>query len=125
MGPIFIEKTQQTPLVRIDLEKKTAIFEGVSFPENAQDFYAPIINFFLKLIEQNYNEPLIIDFKIRYYNSSSFSKITIILDLINRLYQKNKGITVNWYYLTEDITTREDIETIAKNLDLPINLKIF
>ena len=42
-GKIKIEETDDTPLVEFDIEKNILRIAGPSFPENAPDFYNPII----------------------------------------------------------------------------------
>ena len=66
------------------------------------------------------NQPLVFNFRLTYFNTSSSKRILYIL-LKLKEYEDNGGeVTVNWYYDEDDTDMEEDVEDfrIISNLDI-------
>jgi len=87
----------------IVLDKLSGIFEitGASFPEDAREFYKPVMNW-IDEFESDPSSELLLTFKLTYYNTSSSKVIQSILEKFEEMNEKGIKIHVKWYYETED-----------------------
>lgn len=120
MEKVHIEGTEDTP--KVILDKDGAIFEisGRSLPEDAAEFYEPIIAW----IEQYQKQPNAntgFQFKLEYFNTAS-SKL--ILDVLSAL-EEVDGIKVIWYYHEDDEDMEEAGQEFSELVDVPFEFKTY
>lgn len=125
LKPLFIEATQESPRILLDNEKNIFIFEGISIPENSAVFYQPVIDWLTKFEKEEYEKNLEIHFKIKYYNSSSYARISRIFALLDECFKSGKNIKILWYFHPADETTKEDGLEFQKHHSVPTELIIF
>jgi len=106
MSFLKIERTEDTPEVIFDGENGELFMAGISFPENVERFYTPII-MWLDEYSQNSMPVTNIVFKFEYFNTSSSKKIYDILTCLDTIKQKGKEVNVKWLYSEDD----EDIRS--------------
>jgi hypothetical protein len=101
MEVINIEKTKDTP--KIILDKDNSIFEisERSLPENAIDFYKPVIDWFTEY-SKNPNHETVVNFKLEYFNTASAKQIAKILLLLQNI-AKNNNVLIKWHYQKDDL----------------------
>lgn len=107
MEPLLITQTEYTPEVILDMSKQELVFRGECRPENAYNFFSPIVNWFnnLKNIKPNNNSTPII-FNLDYFNSSSAKHIMNLFLLINNVNNTyNHKLEVIWEYDEDDEDT--------------------
>ncbi|MCS6823694.1 MAG: DUF1987 domain-containing protein [Cytophagaceae bacterium] len=120
MQILQLEGTEDTP--RIFLDKSKNIFEisGRSLPEDAAEFYKPIIQWLSDYAKDpNPSTELII--KLEYFNTAS-SKL--ILDVLSKL-EEIKNSKVIWYYYEEDEDMKEAGEEFSELVDVPFEYKTY
>lgn len=100
MEKLIIEKTSDTPSIHFDSEIGKIELSERSLPENAIDFYRPIIEWFTEY-SKNPNEKTIVDFKLEYFNTSSAKQIAKILLILQKLSETN-DVIIKWYYSSND-----------------------
>ncbi len=116
---ILIEGTAHTPTLQFNSENKEWIISGRSFNQSPANSYAPILQW-IKDYEQNPTEPFSLQFRLEFFDTSSFKMLLdILLDLKNRLGPQNELATVHWYYESED----EDMKDSGETLMLASSLK--
>jgi hypothetical protein len=116
------EASEYTPLLDFNPESGEFKIEGVSRPEDVQEFYNPAvewINDFVEKISEKSPDEIHLIFKLTYCNSSSFKFILLILEALMKVQDKGHHITVDWYYEESDEQMMEDGEDIedATGLD--------
>jgi hypothetical protein len=118
MEVINLEATEDTP--RVILDKANNIYEisGRSLPEDAAEFYEPILNWLEALTPEG---EVNFTFKLEYFNTAS-SKL--ILDVLSKLEEKD-GITVVWYFHEEDEDMEEAGEEFADLVELDFDFKTY
>ncbi len=101
MSKIEIEKTSDTP--KVILDKENGIFEisERSLPENAIDFYKPIIEWFTEY-SKSPNEKTEVNFNLEYFNTASAKQIAKILLILQKIAQNN-DVLIKWHYDKDDI----------------------
>ena len=114
------EKTDTTPYVLIDEEKRYMKFEGESYHENVIAFFLEISEWLKGFLKTDFDF-FIFDCELKYFSSSSVKVLlNMLLDMDNS--KNSRRITVNW------ITTKrnkiiiecgedfqEDLENITFN----------
>lgn len=110
MEDLLIEPTAKTPLIDFSLSGKLAI-AGTSFPENAKEFFDPVIDWAGELQTENINLDLILE----YMNTASAKKV---LELLRKLESnlRIQNLTVNWYYDKDDEDSLEAGQILADTL---------
>ena len=101
------DKTKRTPQVNFEIENQKFEISGVSYPEDAENYYSEIEKWIFdnsEYISDMQNPVLKID--LDYFNSISLKNIT---RTIKDLLAANKdGFTVNWYYDADDEISHEE-----------------
>lgn len=95
MAPLHIAATVKTPEIQFFPEENRLMLSGRSIPENAVDFYRPVLDW-AKAIGAD--SPLTVHVQLEYFNTSS-SKC--LLDLFKRL-EVSKALEVQWYFDADD-----------------------
>ena len=112
-----INSTNKTPYIKFDPKNGVLEMTGRSIPENAVEFYKPLVEWIDKY-SQNPNEKTVVNVQLEYFNTSS-SKC--ILDVFKKLEDINKKddkeVIINWYYEEDDedmLEAGEDYQSILK-----------
>lgn len=120
MENITIQETTYTPAIKLEESGEISI-KGKSYPENAFEFYEPIINWIEEYLDTTTNKT-IANFEIIYFNSSTSKVLFEILDLFEEKC-KDKEIEVNWIYDKEDESSKDAGEELSEDFEeLKINL---
>jgi hypothetical protein len=96
MKPLIIQATEDTPEIIFDPENGIFKISNVSLPENAIEFYAPILDWLKKYKEQP-NPVTIFDFNIEYLNTASSKQIFELIFLIDKI-SEYSDVTIRWHY---------------------------
>ena len=96
MKPLIIQATEDTPEIVFDPENGVFKISNVSLPENAIEFYAPVIDW-LKKYKENPNPETIFDFNIEYLNTASSKQIFELIFLIDKI-SEFSDVTIRWHY---------------------------
>lgn len=116
-GIIEIEETDDTPSVYFNIEKNVLRMAGPSFPENAPDFYNPIIATVCTLDPKSPGK-LIIELDFSILSSASNKMVYEMLVKLEKLFYLGKDMMVRWIYEGFD----EDM--VDEGLGYKANLKI-
>ncbi len=119
MKDLKVKKTKYT--LDIDFNGTTGVLEmaGSSYPENAIDFYKPIINWIESFIKEE-AKPITLNFRLNYLNTSSTKCILDIFEILEEYNEKNEVI-VNWYYEEDDEDILETGEEMGEDMEISMN----
>ncbi len=92
-----VEATDFSPKVVLDPENNIFEISGISRPENANDFYEPIVQW-LNIYIQNPNEVTRVKFNFDYFNTSSLKYFLMILSKFREITDSNAELEIIWYY---------------------------
>ncbi|MCH1583488.1 MAG: DUF1987 domain-containing protein [Flavobacteriales bacterium] len=95
MGPLHIAATAKTPEITFHSEEQRLVLSGRSIPENAVDFYRPVLEWGQDIPA---DFKLVVQVQLEYFNTSS-SKC--LLDLFKRL-ENSDALEVQWYFDADD-----------------------
>ncbi len=119
-----LEDEYYRPVVDFNAETGICEIKGESYLEETDDFYSPLIKW-LKAFTSDKKKPMIFNFKLTYYNTSSSKKILEILKLLKAYIQQGGDVVINWFYDENDTDTIEDAEDFMLITGLKINLCLF
>lgn len=119
MDNLKIEKTKYT--MEIDFNKDTGILEmaGSSYPENALDFFGPILNW-IKAYISEIEKAMVLNIRLNYLNTSSTKCILDIFETLEQYYKAGGDVKINWYYAEDDEDIMETGEELGEDFDFPI-----
>jgi len=109
------------PEINFNAETGTCEISGESYMEEAYKFYLPLINWIKEFI-LNEKRPLIVNFKLIYFNTSSSRLIVDILETLRKFRDDGNQIKVNWYYDTEDPDVKDEVEDFEIESGMDIEL---
>lgn len=101
MDNLIREATPHTPKVEFNAETGVMEIRGRAIPEQADDFWMPIINWFETYVQIPADQTV---FKIdlEYFNISSSKRILFLLYKLNQLAKTSEHVKVEWYYRQND-----------------------
>lgn len=116
MKPLILEGTEDTPAVHLDAATGTFSVTERSWPENAMEFYQPIIQWLEGYFEEP-NAETVFEFQLEYFNTSSAKQIAKILLMLEK-YSPKTHVTVRWHYEKGDIDMLTSGSRYAKLLNI-------
>jgi len=96
MDTLRIEATEDTPEIIFDPGNNIFKISNVSLPENAIEFYAPVLNW-LKKYRDRALPHTVFDFNIEYLNTASSKQIFELIFLIDKINEKS-NVIIRWHY---------------------------
>ena len=111
MGPLHIAATAKTPEIAYEAEANRLTLSGRSIPENAVDFYRPLLDWAQGV---GSDTAMVVQIQLEYFNTSS-SKC--LLDLFKRL-EASSALEVLWYFDSDD----EDMLEAGEDYDHIVGL---
>lgn len=120
MDPIKIEGTPKTPTVNFDAESGVLEIKGRSIPENAVEFYKPLVDW-IGTYGDSAKADTVVNIQLEYFNTSS-SKC--ILDVFKKLESVNgkTNITINWHFEEDDEDMLEAGEDYQAIINIPFKM---
>ncbi len=120
---IHIPGTRSTPEVLLDPGTGTYRISGISIPENASEFYTPIIDW-LRTHIPSLPEPRPVVFEMEYFNSSSMKTLFLILMELKNGLGSGRIKTINWLVEEDDESMIDAGETLAELAGIKMNVVI-
>ncbi len=108
MESLILEKTEDTPEINFEPDKNNFSITGRSLPENAMEFYSPVLNWLKKYLDAKPHKQIPFVFKLEYFNTASSKQIIKILLLIEQ-YKSKINPSIKWYYNKID----EDMKSVG------------
>jgi len=108
MEPLIIQATEDTPEIVFDPNQNIFKISKISVPEDAYEFYYPIIQWIRDYSSSPLTETLL-EFDLEYVNSASAKQLIQLLLALEDLNKSNK-VMIKWYYEAID----EDMQMLGK-----------
>lgn len=128
MKYLRIESTKFTPGIVLDPVNKVFEFYGFSLPENATEFYEPVL-FWLNQYRSEVisggisnDSEINVFFKMIYYNSSSLRLLVDIFHVFSDINQKGHKVNLNWYFDGEDPQMAEAGKELGEISKIPVKV---
>lgn len=111
MDKLFLEATVQTPLIDFDPESGLMQIKGRAIPDNPDNFWLPILNWFESYLMLPAEET-IFEIDLDYFNISSSKRILVLLYKLNDIADNGRRVNVKWCYNKAD----EDMFEVGQDL---------
>ncbi len=105
-----IANTAHTPEVQINLTESILLMRGACFPENANEFFEPIVDFLREYLTELKGGPLTLHLELTYLNSAGKKSL---FQLVKLLLDQGCSLRVILYRGTED-DELEDYEGLVQ-----------
>ncbi len=119
MDSLIIQSTEFTPSIVLDKDSGLYEIARRSLPENAIEFYEPVIAWVSKYAE-NPNPETNFSFNLEYYNTASSKQIAKLLLIIEKIQlQKKSRVKILWHYSSDDLDMLNSGKRYEKLLNIP------
>jgi hypothetical protein len=124
MRKLIIEKTANSPKVILDPDKKIFEISGESRPPDVGTFYGEILRWMDDYTTHLYRsqeskDPVVFNFDLEYFNSSSAKYILDFSKQIASVRSKGKNVEVKWHYEKDDADMLEVGREMSRMAKLP------
>jgi hypothetical protein len=116
--PLEIVAGELTPYILLDEGKRVCIIKGRCIPENPNQFFGPVLDWFAEL-NSPINHQLEVICKIQYFNTASAKYLLEIFRRLEKVANNNNQVTVLWYYELDDEDMKEAGEHFADLVKFP------
>jgi hypothetical protein len=115
MERLTLPATQFTPLVDFDYARRALILQGESYPENAADFYRPILSALREYASSAAQSgKTTVTLQFAYVNSSSTRSLQQLLTLLDAVAREGANIEVRWLVeLDDDAMTELGVDLLG------------
>jgi hypothetical protein len=125
---IDVKRTDKTPEVILDTEKRLFLIKGNCLPENIRDFSTEVINKYEQFLRQYtpsgyHDEPsdaFRVHFRMGYFNSAAAKFIADVMIISGNYIQKGYNIRIYWYFEEDDHDMLEAGEEISQMVSVPM-----
>lgn len=124
MEQLIVESSPYTPYISFEPSSGIMLIEGRSIPENSDDFWIPILNWFESYMQKPATNT-IFKVKLEYFNISSSKRILFLLYKLNTLVKNNNFASVEWYYREDDDDMFEVGNDYAYMVKVPFEFIIY
>jgi hypothetical protein len=122
MEKLSIEATALTPSISFDSTTGRMYIQGRSIPDNPDDFWMPILNWFESYVLAP-NAVTLVSINLEYFNISSSKRILFLLYKLNELVDKGCDVKVEWNYRKEDEDMFEVGQDYAYMVKVPFEFR--
>lgn len=117
-----LKATEDTPEVLFDKEQSDFLLKGRAMPENAYEFFKPVIDWMNEYSESP-NGKTELEVYLEYFNSSSVKQIFKLLSKIDGIFDKGYDAKIVWCHKRKDELMKEKGSEFESFLDLPFEMK--
>ena len=121
MDKIYIEGTEDTPQVTLDVDKNVYELNGRSLPEDAAEFYEPILAW-LDDFSKAGQSKMVFTIKLEYFNTTSSKLLLDILIKLEEMHGNGMEVKVHWYYFKDDADMLDAGEEFADLVEVPFEM---
>jgi hypothetical protein len=122
MENYVLEGTPKSPQVNFNAETGVLLLSGRSIPENAREFYRPMIEWVEKYIT-NPKQQTTFDICLEYFNTSSSKALFDLFKTAESLNLKgNSNVIVKWKYENDDWEMRDAGLEYSRIIQIPVEM---
>ena len=115
------DASNKTPKIHFDLNNGSLQIKGSSVPDNAIEFYFPLMDL-LDKYSASAKPTTKVDIELEYFNTSSSKSLLLLLKKLERINQGRSSVSVNWHYEKDDEDMMQAVEDYKAVVDLPIKM---
>lgn len=104
MNDVYIAATSDTAEIDFKFSLNSLTVSGECFPENANEFFYPILVQLESYLNSVDNQHIEFNFRLTYFNSASTKMLYNIFDLLNKSACTKNRVSLNWFHDEDDDT---------------------
>ncbi|WP_070138293.1 DUF1987 domain-containing protein [Crocinitomix algicola] len=120
MKTLSLAATQNTPSIHFDAANNIFEIRGKSVPDDAESFYAPILDWFDEYMQQP-NKEMTLIINLEYFNISSSKRILFLMYKLNDLHAGTTDVRIKWMYNENDEDMFEVGQDYAYMVKIPFD----
>lgn len=124
METLRIEQTDDSPRVILDQEDNQFEISGKSLPEDAVDFYQPIMDW-LSAYREKPLAKTVFNLKLIYFNTASSKMIMDILIIFEEMVEEGHDVLIRWHSLRSDEDMQEAGKEFDEMIDVPFEHMVY
>lgn len=118
-----LKGSKETPEVNFDRDAAVFMIGGRSLPEDAAQFYQPIITW-MKEYAANPHENTELITHFDYFNSSSIKQLLILFKALESILDSGKSAKITWKYDEDDDLMEIKGKEFKRMLKIPFELQV-
>lgn len=119
-----LSKADNKPLLDFNGDTGKFLISGVSNPENASEFYAPVLAWMDDYTPAN-GQSVSLEIKMDYFGTSSTKWILQIMKRFEAMAAKGVDVSIKWYYYDDDEDLMEAGQQFSELVKIPFELIAF
>lgn len=120
MEKLELQATAKKPFVSLDGTTGEMIIKGRSIPDNAEEYWQPILQWFYAYSAKPQKVTSFI-FDMEYFNMSSSKPILFLLHKMNDLLEEGYEVNIEWRYPKDDEEMLETGNDYSCMVNIPFN----
>lgn len=123
MENIQIAETKGKFGIHFDFNNALLEFRGRSYPDNALEFFDPLIRWATALVESS-PDVVIINFHVTYYNTSTSKYLLKLLEIFDQ-YRKSGGeVRLTWFCYEDEEELLDSWQNLMTEVDLSCQIQL-
>ncbi len=118
MNNLIINAGKDTLSILCDSETGLIKMEGISYPQDAADFFNPVFDWLERYIHE-VGDQVMLNLHIDYLNTSSTKCLFDFIDRLEDYYKNGSAVQVNWYHEHHDEDIKETGLEFQEDMELP------
>ncbi len=110
---------KSSPKIDLDADNLKLSISGTSYPEDAYEFYKPVLEW-LDSLPQTLSDELRCNFSFNFVSSTSHKMLFEIFVKLRSLYIDGNKVTIHWHYDEED----EDIMDMGSEFEMLVKIPV-
>ena len=121
MNNLTINAGKDTLSIHCDSETGVISMVGISYPQDAADFFNPVFDWVESYIREIVGQ-ITLNLHIDYLNTSSTKCLFDFIDRLEHYYKEGNDAQVNWYHEDHDDDIKETGLEFQEDMELPFTL---
>lgn len=121
MENLYYKPGDLSPKILFEFESGQFLIQGISCPENAVEFYQPVLDW-LDEYSENPSIQTVLDFRMDYFNSISAKLFLMIMTKLEELNESGNTVKIRWYFDPDEEDIEEAGEDFESILDIDFEL---
>ena len=121
MNVLQLDATKSSPHLHFDPHSGRLAIGGESYPENADEFFSPILEWTDEFLAQS-GPPAHLEVTLVYMNTSSTRYMVELLDRLESAHQAGRPVSVSWVVDAENARAHDTVEELKEDFDMPFEV---
>lgn len=113
---LTIAPSARSPEIDFDFRNGRFLMRGESYPEDAAQFFGPLLLAVQDHIAENPGREIVFDLTLLYFNSSTAKALMNLFEMLEQAAGTGLRVVINWHFAENDEAMREFGEDFSLDL---------